>query len=649
MPQTRTAGGVTLALAVLALAAGLFALSRGGVDGSGELTRSSEGAAAPATDAGDAELGALDAPDEERQEARTAAEVTPGDQEAAVEEAHAALSVVVEPYPWFGAEPVRARVTWRGETLPGLSCGVGEAVDARAVLAGVPRSIDEFGAVTVADLQARPVALLGPEVSGTGSFLLRVEVVDGLEVRWSPDAGPESNGPVSLAFGGSLPPSSREFYSHGRRKGLLQELREQSLPASLPRPRYEELIWVGAPGYQWRSFPVEPDTEVVEVELTRASSIRVLHDGPVPGERRSVVVTSFPKGETEVKTIEGPEPIVFTERDPVVHEVRVVAGNPFSRPGRPERLASRLARLELQRGEESVVDLTAAFEKEAFGKIALTLEGGDALLGKHNREIQVSLSRRVESPGKRAWERKGMLSGRSPGRVIEREYLSGGVEPGEYRVIIDPLGVAAEAIVEAGAITEVVVDLESVGWAILEAPEGVETAGSFISFSTADEEPRERLHFSAANEYSEPGVRHPLGPGTYIATLRGFGGLGGQLVESEPFVISAGAETRVQLHVQEVSKVRVRAVDATSGEPVGLELAFWAAVRAIGEDSGRSYPSMTRFDGDGSSYVGLSWQLRSVDEAIRVVPPESDLWTFEVPPAAILRDGDVVTLRASAR
>lgn len=554
------------------------------------------------------------------------------------------LAIEIDPNPWLARDSVRVDTDKRAteELRVHARSKGGRTWIGEAKLLEEPRGPEVFGKVTVANLAADVVSF-GRSTSDTGpAWILRLALAPGATLDWSPETPSSERTAADVGIGGSMMPSARGFYRFGSRTGLVDAAHHLELPLVLPRVLDREAVWVGAPGRAWRSFRLEPSTERIDVKLGRAGAIEVLHDGPDPGRRLTVIATALPKGETWTRGITGPASVAFTELPVSIHEVRIVEGDP-----KQGKIVSRLARLQVYAGESSIVDLTEETTARAYGALELHLRAPEDLLRSAKEPLQVTVERFHEHDADDPWQRAGELvaSGkRRDGRVT---LATKGLVPGRYRVIVDPFGTFVEATARAGETEVVDLDLNSVGWATFKTPEGFE--GSYLTFHTAEADPRHRVLLHSSNRRFDPDHRQAFSPGTYVARLRALSGRSSDSCKSYPFEIRTGETTRVVLEEDPAVKVHVRAVNAATGEPVSLDLDFWVDVKATGEETNRSYTRRTSFGGDIDAITGISWTLGEAYEALVIESPESEFWIFEPIEPLRVEDGTEIVLRATAK
>ncbi|MEZ5978662.1 MAG: hypothetical protein R3F34_10625, partial [Planctomycetota bacterium] len=550
--------------------------------------------------------------------------------------------VAVEPCPWIdrqwlgsgrwsqdGAAPVEFEVWEHAVELPVL-----------------PHSLDEFSQISVAGLVARPVELTFPEdaepVSVEGAparaprFLLRVAIEDGASLVWADSVPFEARGPVDVAFGGSVVPPSRERYSWGSDFGLAGVREGLELPLVLPRANVEKSVWVGADGKEWRSLLVAPDAHRVEVVLTSAASIRVLHDGPT--EPTSFVVTqTFPKGDVKK--------VAITSADPVVVDELAAASTRVWIERTDDRPTSRIARVELPAGELTEIDLRAASDLVGLGGLRIVVRATPEVLALANTGLEVGLQRSAGEGADYPWDYLADLErdAREDDAVV---YTVLGLEPVRHRVQVEPFGAFEEVDVVAGEVLDVDVPLDRIGFVRLEIPPDYEGPFSFATLTTTEEDRAARRFVSIRMTKDSTDSGYPVVCDTYVASTPTFGGVEFPGLVSDPFVVEPGVTTVVHLRVKHQLEVRVVAVDATTGEPVGFGLDFWVGVAAIDVETGERVLATTSFRGSGDSYHGITWTFDEVNGPVRVEVPENPFWTVEEVEPQVLLDGSTVELRA---
>ncbi|QDU86625.1 hypothetical protein Pla163_37760 [Planctomycetes bacterium Pla163] len=541
---------------------------------------------------------------------------------------------------WFGT------VLWKGA---GLEATEHEIADSAFLLPSEPRALEEFLSIECAGLLAVAYELASaedaPAIAHDGAaprvpdLVLRARVDRGALLVWADGVPFAERTEVSVAFGGSMAPPSRATYSFGRDYGLAEARSSLVLPLELPRAAVEKSVWVGAPGKEWRSFPVAPNASQVEVRLASAASVRVRHDGPTE-PTSYVVTTTYPSGDTQRVPITNDEPVVVSELAAASTRIWIEQ--------REDEPLSRIERRQLAAGEEALVDLRAESALDGRGGVRITLSADRKTLGLARDELEVRISRRTSPESEFPWEHYAMFEPELvAGETFVREIL--GLDPALHRIEVDPFGAGAVVEVEAGVVKDVEIPLDTLGFVEFVLPEGVAGSGGYVSLSTTEEAFEDRRHVSFNFEDAARSGASPVARGTYTASVRFFGSDDAPELASEPFVVETGETTTVELVPRRTAKLRVTAVDADTGEPVALDLDFWVGVRIDDVETGEPVRGMTSFAGSGDTYTGTESELPWTEGAVRLVPPESPFFDFEPLEPFFLSEDTEVMLRARAK
>lgn len=540
---------------------------------------------------------------------------------------------------WYG------KVVWQAEGAEESKLFIS---DTTFLLPSEPSSPEEFQSIVCAGLVAIPyeiaAAVDAPPIEVDGGaprvpdFVLRARVARGAELVWADTVPFDERSKVDVAFGGSMAPPSRETYSFGSDTGLRGAREGLELPLELPRANEEKLVWVGAAGKEWRSFLVAADSSRVEVQLASAASVRVLHDGPT--DPPSYVVTeSYPVGDLERVEITSDEPVVVSELDAAPTRVWIEQ--------REDEPISRIERLALSGVVETEVDLRAESALDGRGGLRITLRATAATLALAKSGVKVLVKRRSAPESEFPWEHFADFEpdlGGAPEFI--REIV--GLVPAVHRVQVDPFGECATVTVEAGVVKEVEIALDGLGFVKFVIPQGYEDARGFATVATVESRVDQR--------FASFGVGGPdlnatfaLARGTYTARTSFFGSDDRPELESAPFVVETGVTTTVTLAPRRTVKLKLAAVDADTGEPIALDLAFWVDVQIYDEETGERVLGTTSFTGSGDSRTGAESDLPHITGAVRVVLPDSKFFDFEGLEPFVPSGEAVVTLRARAK
>ncbi len=480
-------------------------------------------------------------------------------------------------------------------------------------------------------------------------YRLQVFLADGASLVWA--GGATQRPPIDVAVGGKMAPPSRKAFPHGVRDGLVESRPGLELPLVLPRLAKEEPVWVGAPGLTWRSFPVAPGAKTVEVMLSPAAAIRVLHDPPAAGETLFIFTTAYPKGDTDSRAFQDGSPVEFRERPATAHEVWVAGSDDRKAPA-----LSRMARLDLVAGETAVVDLTESYAHANLGDLRVHLRGSPETIKLARGKLKPSIKRKKASGTLGGWERAGKLTqvadetaGSGSGGHLIFDAL--GLEPRLHRITVAPFGTSATRRVVQGETTIVEIDLDDFGWVKLSYPEGYSSGGGFISLITESPDPKDRAHVSMmTGSRLDPGAPRPVATGTYTAEVATFLSQSEQPpLGSDPFVVQKGATTEVALKPRLPLQVNVEARDAGTDELITLNLRFWTSLSIVEEVSSKPLIRSTMFQGEGDSYRGIDWQLHHTGTPAKLIIPDNPFWTFEQPLPIELEHESTIVLRARAK
>ncbi|MEM6672993.1 MAG: hypothetical protein AAF726_09115 [Planctomycetota bacterium] len=589
--------------------------------------------------------------DEESSQGRSAAQAQAQTQTETTDQkaTSSQLTIEVTPSPWLQKAGASVRFHWTapGEEATSHSVRLREGRFGPVELEGDPRSIDEFTDVRVSGLQAKALALREEALHGPRSerprFTLDVELETGATVVWDDSVAAPDRVPVSLSLGGAVSPPSREVWSFGVRSGLTPYLEEVELPIELPRLVEAESLWVGGPGQAWTAFPVEPESERVAIWQTKGVMIRVTHDrDPAQGDEFAWAM-SFPSGDAERSRIVRDGTLLLGPRPSGTLEVWISNGEDTDSPR-----MTRTARFEASAGETVDVDLTDAYADEHLGRAFVEIAPTDDTLGVARSDVRLDLRRRTEHDPRYAWLRAGEFEEAAPTVDGGWAYSAKGLEPGDYRVLVQPPAHRIDFRVEPGACARFSVAFDDVGWIEADSPGGSTGSVQHLSLATVESNPRERSYFSLGQGVRTDGRRRwPVTPGRYAVRNTSFGGKNGW--SSHPFDVDAGQVVRVALFEREDWDVHVRAKDAETGEPITLDLAFWIRVLAVDTSTGHHCVGSTGFHGTDAAYDGVDWHLERIDRPVEVEIPEHRDWTFEEVEPLFLEDGMTIEIVARRR
>lgn len=570
------------------------------------------------------------------------------------------ILVHVESNPWLSESGTEGTLNWSGSSgADAVKLELepkGGALIGTIELSAAPNSLDEFTDIFVAGLSLQPLALRAVDPAPQGDalaprFQLSLEWTQGPWLVWGDSVPQSARSMVNVSIGGSLEPRSRSDQFDQPRE-FVPVRHGLELPLRLPRLQREAPVWVGAAGRVWRSFAVAPSASRVEVVLEEASSIRVLHDLPDGAAPQYVLVTAFPEGETDIKPLSASGVVEFTERPPLVHEV-IISANEERYDS--ERL-SRLARLPLTAGEVAVVDLTSDYASRELGTLRVSVHASPTTLERFGKglmgaELTLRAMSRAPLGGEHAWERAGNFVAVQQNSHDVEFYEMVGLKPGLHRVIVDPTGHSFTDEVVGGEVHEIEVSLDDLGWIQLVVPTGYPRKGIFVSLTTAEHIRGERAYVRFGSGMNDPlNAARPTAAGRYLVQVNPFLGNETPALVSDEFVVHAGETTEVVLRERAQMTIDVVAVDATTGEPVGLALNFWTEISAVGTQTGKQHGGMTSFaHSNGDSYAKISWKLDELDEPVAIRVPENPFWTFEEMEPLRLKDGAEIVLRAISK
>jgi hypothetical protein len=557
------------------------------------------------------------------------------------------VRVTVADNPWLESA-WKGRLAWRD------ALGGDDTVDVvygYLKLPREPRSSDQFSDLDFTGLAARPLGLTRldevddpDDLEIAAAFELATELVPGARLVWAPSVPSGERTAVRVVLGTPQPPSTSTSNNSDHNEGLVDEAVEVELPFVLPRVVAPISLWVGAPGRQWRSYLLNADDTRIDVLLTPAAAIRVLHDG-APGE---VVAVAMHNGMETVAQIEGAQPLEIGDLLTGDHRVWI-------RPSRgdeplpswvdPDTLddaQSRIARVTLVAGETTEIDLRAASilaDRGGVRVIVPALRGDDSV-----RPItaEPSIWRNATATTKRTHCPPLRLTSKSEeGRTYELL----GLAPGRYTAFVETFAARAEFDVVPGVVTDVEVALDCIGYVRFEWPRELVRNISFPSLvPQGDASGREVLPL-------RPNSRELVAVvcGTYSLRALALGSAGDLGLVSDPFVVDPGATTVVTVRAEPVHHVVVTAVDASTDAPIVLDIAFWVAIdaRDVATDAevvGRILPL-----GAKGAHTAVEWTLHPHADPVRFIVPEHPLWTFEPLEPCVLEDGATITLRATAR
>jgi hypothetical protein len=509
----------------------------------------------------------------------------------------------------------------------------------------LPTGTESFGPMHAAGLVVRDedVVVLDAALAQVRGADVEValELVDGAELVWADHVPLDRRPPVELGLGGTFQPDSPRAANLGRRHGRPVRAEARELPIRLPRVVVPETLWCGAAGHVWRGFAVEPATTEVPIALAQAAALRVLHDVGVDEVARACV-SAFDSGDSEEQTAVPGEPVLFTKRQAHWHKV-------WLEDGRGQRI-SRLAVVEALAGETVDVDLTRASLTDGRGALRLVLRGPAERLASPDLDVQLQ---RAAPPGReRAFEWYDTLTRleRDADQVV---YEVAGLDPLPHRVIVHPLGATAVFEIEANTTTVVELSLLDVGNVVFELAEGTFEGTCYGHLRAADVPVEDAVAVPLDVVDAWPTPPREFVAGRYVARFDsiGFPGDTGADIafESEPFVVAVGTTTTVVLtRVQQV-ELRVRVVDADTGQPIGFDVEFWVAcaVRPLGQSA--SVQGSIAFEGGGGSYTATRWGVPLRPGLVEFTVPEHALYEFEAVAPFALAPSTTLELRARAK
>lgn len=506
----------------------------------------------------------------------------------------------------------------------------------RIELPRAPRSVDEFSDVIVAGLLAHAVELMtldAPASADASSpqFELRIRLDEGAVVDWAPSVPLHERTAVDLALGGSFSPASGVELRFNVGAGVVDQRRGLELPVTLPRVSTENSVWVGAEGRQWRAFALTPESERVEVVLERSASLLVHHDAP---SGSTVVVQEWSGAKSRAAIFE-PGPITL---DGLTAGKNLVWIEGF---GRGE---SQAVNVELVAGEVVEVDLSTAALSAARGGVRLTIRAAPEVLALSPLPIEAYLHKGTSE------NHIGQL------RELERErsetdgivFEADGLESGIHTIRTSPFGGSVEFDVQQGTKATVELVYDCVGFAEFVLPHDVDArrvsvvlsgqvAGSGLTSINA-------LRASIAEN-----AKQPVLCGTYTASASQWSD--GQVIGlmSDPFVVTTGATTIVELRPRPLSRIEFAAIDSSSGASIGFDIEFWVGMRIADRVTGEEVKGFKSFTGQSGAYTGMVLSIDPYEGLVLLTPLDDPFWTFEPLDAVELTDGAAITLRASAR
>jgi hypothetical protein len=548
------------------------------------------------------------------------------------------------------------RLVWSDGRDAGVSYRIR---DEHVALPRPPNSIQEFSQISIAGLALRATALEPVDDGSATAFVLRVEYERGATLVWAPSVAFEHRGPVDLAIGGFQAPSADVRVKTGARPGLVDVRRGLELPFVLPRSTESTRVWVGAPGLQWRGFTVEPTDEFVEVALDPTASIRVIHEATSDAR---VAVQSLPRGRALGHAIVDANPVVIDGLASGRHRVWIEAAR-ASTPvqtssttvERPSReVLSHAVEIELVAGETIDVDLRAAAALVDLGgvRVFVRIDAGTLALLPANASGPAALALALTLlPTDGSQSRQTPAPKRTATTGSGDTYESLGLTPGRYFVLVKPFAAWAEVDVLAGAMSDVEIDVGCVGFVRLALPTGTGSVFFDISLDRIDRPAPDGAKLVIEIPGGSPAeLDIPLACGNYSMRLYGYGGPDSGRIESDPFTVTAGATTVVELRATPKTKARVEAVDAATGESIGFDTEYWVRVRAFDLESGADVTASISFtDASNGVLNSVNWTLLPHNGLVRVTAPEHPAWTFEPIESLYLTDGATVTLRATAK
>ncbi len=560
------------------------------------------------------------------------------------------VQVLIEANPWLAEAAHEGYLEWD----PDGTEGEGYSVDFNAegtgtiLLPTAPAKATEFRGLTAAGLVLRSDELEIIKEASPVVYRLRVSLEDGASLVWAQTA--TQRPPVNVTMGGDVEPLSPGSFATAFRGRTLELRTGLELPLVLPRLASEEPVWVGATGLAWRAFTVTPDASRIEVALTTAATLRVVHDPPAGGDEQFVFLRSFPMGGTDYRAFKGSTPVEFTERPAMTYAVWVAATNDSGAPP-----LSRVARVELVTGETTTVDLTDAYARDHLGGIRVHAIANPETLKLAGDRLGATMARKTGKNPDQPWEQAGKLHERpaeskTGGATEERVFEAVGLESFPHRITVEPFGALVTRDIVPGEIQDVYVNLDDMGWVEFVYPSDSATDNPYVYLIVAAPDPNEGAYVNLPIDSLEPGeTRRPVASGTYTARGMTLGRYDRGPFTSDPFSVQKGKTTTVTLKPRPNRIVSAEVHDADTGDVIPFNMDFWIKTTVVDSVTGKSLIQSTSFTGNGVNYRECTWQLTPTDAEMKITLPESPFWTFEDPLPLEPDGASTLVIRARAK
>lgn len=475
-----------------------------------------------------------------------------------------------------------------------------------------PTGVEEFENLTFRAWAAEAVRI--EEGDDETSSTLVLGPAPGARFEWDPNTTVRAGGPIEVVVGSPYGPGVATTWRDSATDAAPPApLGFPDLPFVAPRPTRSQHIWLRAPGSAWSKYTVGTSTNVVYVRLFRASTLRVLHDGP--GHGTSVRVWT---GEASFEQpITGNHPLVFGELQGGEVTVRLI-----DESGEGQARTVHRAEFDLPPGEVIDLDLRRATLREVTGGLRLTLAPGTLPDGESIEQLPVSAWRYSNETPHR-WAHAGAPDAwRTVGTTQVAEVL--GLEPGLYRIVLHSLGWTSEVEVRAGEVRDVRIEGAEWGAYRLQAPPGQEESRGRLHVTTGEDDVGERTFVQSESLQRPLGTVRTLAAGWYVARLE----LGESAFESAPFEVRAGAVVDVPLEPLERFGFRLRATESGSGREIQLDPSFW---RACTVRDARTDALVTMHLSRHSSSDGEEWSTARIDSQgglLRFAPAAHEHFDF---------------------
>jgi hypothetical protein len=515
------------------------------------------------------------------------------------------------------------------------------------VLPDAPKSTEQFGTTQIEGLAASVRAVTPLREDPGAEFEARVVIDHGAVLDWSESVPSDARPPVTIAIGGPRPPAWARVQSQGVLTSHARSRIDVRLPTTLPGLATAQTVWVGAEGQDWQAIRVTPNADRVTVEFRTAASIRVLHDGPAPSSPLGVVLFSATAGGRAYVPVETDEPIVFLGRPTRLHEVWLAEGD-----GPGARRLSPVRQVTARLGDTVEVDLRDAAHPAGGAILRGRLRLGAAGWPVEAGDPRATLQRCWTEPGHApCWLTTRHLEPSQPSADGIAEFEARELAPGAYRLLLQPVGLGAEVLLEEGAEETVELDLASLGSIAVELPASVDGLDVIGVVTTAEADPQQRNHCTIlTSEHLRESASCAVGPGTYIVSLYDTAQTGSAAFESGPIQVESGRETTASLQAVPRTSIGLTVIDSGSGEAVGFDLLFWHKLKIVGVHTGKNYFLMGQIrEGGGSSITGITGELGAVPEPVRVIPAEHTIFEFETIGPLDVTDGQELRIRAKRR